>query len=131
MRTLTPFKIGLGIAGMLVVALIGLYLTSDTLTDTRKADKLADASSASHTESLISETQADAVAAQVEAKEAERVEALRELSISRETTLRQKEELQTLRSKYDAIRKNKPVISDDNLTDRERKLLTELRELYP
>ena len=121
-----PF-IGFFVLAILICGL-GLYLTSDSLVETPKADKYGQQSANSHTESVVAETEANTIDLEVKKINTERLRAKKEEARKAKAADKQKKALDKRKKEYEVIRKKDVVVSGDDLDDRKRKLLAKLRE---
>ena len=126
---LTPLRIAAGLGILLLVCLAGLYCSSSSEVSTPKADQYGNAANVAHQDSTNSEAEANKIGEQVDAVERQREEATKTYEKNRKADTKK---LSDKRKRYEEAR-DKPVGSIDTdldiLSDRERKLLADLREL--
>lgn len=107
------------ITGLLILGLFIVYITSSSESDTGKADKYAQQSANSNAESVVHETNANAISEQAEAVAEDREDAKQEYA---------KAKKKIKKGKYEEIRNKPVVVTFNDLDARERKLLARLRK---
>lgn len=123
MTDLKPQHIAIGLVGFILICIVGMYCSSSSETNTRKADRHAVNANTAHQESIVHEKEAEVLAEEGRAIEKERIQATK--------TYQKSKPGKVDRSKYEKVTKEPVVISGDDLDARERKLLARLKELYP
>lgn len=102
---------------IVLIATLGIYYNSSSVTKVPKADAYSEESKEAHTESVVQEKEADIVAEEVKAVEGER----------------QSAKVQAARAKARIVYVPKEkivIVRSDDLDARERQLLTNLEGLY-
>lgn len=118
-------------AGLTVLFVAIAWFTASSVTSLPKAEELNKQSANAHVESVKSEGNANVTAAQVNAVDANRQEAIR---ISRAASEAAKKEVETLnkrKAEYEKVRNTKRPVNGADLDARERQLQSDLDKLYP
>lgn len=127
-------KIALQIGGamlfVLAVAVLGIWFNAPNTTNVPAAEVLSQQSQAQHVESVIAEKEADAIGAQANAVDVERQKAIEAGNASRQRLSQTESKLKARKAEYDRTRKQSGTIDRSDLSDREHRLITELRSLY-
>ena len=124
------YVIGALIAATVLTFLL-LYYSADSTVSVPKADNLSNRSNASVNQAIQSKDSADDFANQAEALEQSRQEAVQKARKSRDDFQTKKQKFQKEVKNHEEIKNTPVVISTDNLDERERRLRSDLRDLYP
>jgi hypothetical protein len=98
-------------------------------TSVPKAERLGNEANVLHQGSVNAEADANAERQKSDAVEVQRQTAKREVARSKQTIVEAENKQRKAQADYDKVRKTVPAINGSDLDARERKLLTDLREL--
>lgn len=125
-----PVLIGLGLCAVLVVVVVLFaYCGASSKTDVPKSTEHQTNANALHNQSVQAETEANTIRERVNEVDAERKAVRKELEAARERSRKAEGALKKTKEEYENLRKSTVVIDNSDLTARERRLLTELRQL--
>lgn len=126
----TPFRIGAGLAVMLLVCILGLYCSSSSKVSVPKADEYGINANVHHDASVNAEADAANIRARVDEIEKDRQTEGRVYTERTRQAQRSRGDLDRQRKDYEKVRSTKPVGGGDDLDARERQLLADLETLY-